>query len=72
MRPAVFWPSASLAFVLGLALAAYGLLAMAGAAQGGAGEVLLYMVIPGALLAGAAVLAVLGRAIRAAYWRWLS
>lgn len=36
MKPAVFWPASAFAFVLGLALAAYGLLCMSGAAQGGA------------------------------------
>ena len=66
----MFWPAASFAFVLGLGLVAYGVLAMAGAAQGGAEEVFLYMVIPGVLLAAAAVTAALGRAGRAAWRRW--
>ncbi len=70
MSARVFWPAVFFALVLGLALMAYGLLAMAGAAQGGAGEVFFFMVIPGFLLAAAAVLAMLGRAIRAAWRRW--
>lgn len=71
MKPAIFWPAAAFAFVLGLALAAYGLLCMAGAAQGGVESVFFYMVVPGTLLAFAAVVAVLGRLVRAAWRRWL-
>lgn len=71
MKSAVFWPAVSVAFVLGLGLVALG--ALAAADPEGRGVALFFAAGSGGiLLAGAAVVAVLGRAARAALRRWRS
>lgn len=71
MKAIVFWPAASLAFVLGLGLLALGVLVL-GDPEGRGWAVAPRFLMPGLLLAGSAVVAVLGRATRAAWRRWRS
>lgn len=71
MKPAVFWPAVSVAFVLGLGLVALGLVAAADP-EGRGVAIFFASGSGGLLLVGAAVVATLARAARAAWRRWRS
>lgn len=69
MKATVFWPAASFAVVLGVAVAFLGALAAADP-EGRGGPILATGLAAGGLLVGAAVVAMGGRLMRAAWRRW--